>query len=243
MCGRMAPVLVLFLLVGVAPAWSQSIKTDGNIETEGQLVSKVADGTAPLAVDSRTKVASLNADLLDGKTSGSFALLSELLATIDSLDNPDPPCFDNSKRFVNCGNGTVTDTVTGIIWLENANCFSPMTYSAANDSASALTDGQCNLTDGSRPGDWYLPTWEDWNVMTVPYNTCGANPHLVGNGTNGGCHHEDPWALEVQSARYWSSTTIEDETGKAVRVDVEFGLGEPDLKTGEYIPWPVRAGH
>jgi hypothetical protein len=33
----------------------------------------------------------------------------------------DPPCFDNLNRYVDCGNGTVTgtvtDTVTGLIWL------------------------------------------------------------------------------------------------------------------------------
>ena len=26
--------------------------------------------------------------------------------------NPDSPCFDNFNRYVNCGNGTVTDAVT-----------------------------------------------------------------------------------------------------------------------------------
>jgi hypothetical protein len=30
--------------------------------------------------------------------------------------------LDNANRYVNCGNGTVTDTVTGLIWLQNANC-------------------------------------------------------------------------------------------------------------------------
>ena len=28
----------------------------------------------------------------------------------------DAPCFHNTNRYVNCGNGTVTDTVTGLIW-------------------------------------------------------------------------------------------------------------------------------
>ncbi len=35
---------------------------------------------------------------------------------------PDPPCFDASNRFVDCLNGTVTDTVTGFIWLKDADC-------------------------------------------------------------------------------------------------------------------------
>src|SRR5437773_9255267 len=28
-----------------------------------------------------------------------------------------PPCSDNSNRYVDCGNGTVTDSVTGLTWL------------------------------------------------------------------------------------------------------------------------------
>jgi len=30
----------------------------------------------------------------------------------------DGPCFDNVNRYVDCGNGTLTDTVTGLIWLK-----------------------------------------------------------------------------------------------------------------------------
>ncbi len=42
----------------------------GNIRTTGQLISTVASGTAPLSVSSNTKVANLNADLLDGYSAG-----------------------------------------------------------------------------------------------------------------------------------------------------------------------------
>ena len=74
-----------------------------------------------------------------------------------------PPCFDNANRYVNCGNGTVTDTVTGLIWLQNANCFSEI-YSAANQAAAGLAAGQCGLTDGSSAGDWRLPTKAEWQA-------------------------------------------------------------------------------
>ena len=61
----------------------------------------------------------------------------------------DPPCFDNLNRYVDCGNGTVTDTVTGLIWLKEAGCLGPSAYAAANDAAAALQHGDCNLTDNS----------------------------------------------------------------------------------------------
>ena len=32
--------------------------------------------------------------------------------------NPDPPCFSNSVRFVVCGNGTVTDSVSGLMVVD-----------------------------------------------------------------------------------------------------------------------------
>ena len=31
----------------------------------------------------------------------------------------DGPCFSNTDRYVNCGNGTVTDSLTGLIWLQD----------------------------------------------------------------------------------------------------------------------------
>jgi hypothetical protein len=69
--------------------------------------------------------------------------------------HPDPPCFDNINRYVDCGNGTVTDTVTGLIWLQQSDCLGSAGYANANKAAAGLKDGDCGgtLTDGSSPGD------------------------------------------------------------------------------------------
>ena len=94
----------------------------------------------------------------------------------------DGPCFDNTHRFVDCGNGTVHDTVTGLIWMKNANCqtiFGPTyTYAVANTLVRAFSDGQCGLTDGSVEGDWRLPTRAEWEAILddyLPHSTenCG----------------------------------------------------------------------
>ena len=59
-------------------------------------------------------------------------------------------CADNANRFVDCGNGTVTDTQTGLIWLKNVACYTTaMDFATANHTAASLQDGQCGLTDGS----------------------------------------------------------------------------------------------
>jgi len=78
MYGRKLQVLLVLLLLGSALARAQSIATDGNIETDAQLVSNVATGTAPLAVSSTTLVPSLNADQVDGVEGTDLALDADL---------------------------------------------------------------------------------------------------------------------------------------------------------------------
>ncbi len=75
-----------------------------------------------------------------------------------------PPCVDLVNRYVNCGNGTVTDTATGLIWLRQWDCFGPLDWASAHLVARGLREGQCGLTDGSQPGDWRLPTLAEWRA-------------------------------------------------------------------------------
>ncbi|OAD19361.1 thrombospondin type 3 repeat-containing OmpA/MotB protein [Candidatus Thiomargarita nelsonii] len=64
----------------------------------------------------------------------------------------------SSYRYSDNGDGTVTDNRSGLIWLKNANCFGKQKLKIAMQSAANLADGQCGLRDGSRRGDWRLPT-------------------------------------------------------------------------------------
>ena len=159
----------------------------------------------------------------------------------------DAPCFHNTNRYVNCGNGTVTDTVTGLIWLQQADCLANANYSAANQAAAALANLQCGLTDGSSPGDWRLPTKDEWNVTiararalgciagSAPSLTKDAGTTCFGNGTGSSF-------AGVTSEYYWSSTT--DETYPAW-AGVAFLLGGNvggGFKDGALRVWPVRGG-
>ena len=87
-----------------------------------------------------------------------FLSVALLLGSLPAQSRPAPPCADNANRYVDCGNGTVTDQVTGLIWLAEANCFGTQTYTDAMTMAGTLATGQCGLTDGSVAGDWRLPT-------------------------------------------------------------------------------------
>src|SRR5882724_3408899 len=69
-----------------------------------------------------------------------------------------------TPRFTDNLDGTVTDNLTGLIWLQHANCFGIQTWTNALSAANTLHDtgtpdttDDCGLSDGSKPGDWYLP--------------------------------------------------------------------------------------
>ena len=92
-----------------------------------------------------------------GSPAPTMVTLQEIFAKLEG--RPPDTCFDNTgNRFVDCGNGTIKDTETGLYWLKNANCFGINTWANANKDAAELAHGQCGLTDGSLPGDWRLPT-------------------------------------------------------------------------------------
>src|SRR5579862_4179063 len=47
------------------------------------------------------------------------------------------PCGDKSKRYFDCGNGTVTDTLTGLIWLKKAYCLPEANWEDAKKAVAA----------------------------------------------------------------------------------------------------------
>src|SRR5262245_46904637 len=84
------------------------------------------------------------------------------------------PCGGSSTRYVDCGNGTVTDTMTGLIWLKRADCFPESNWKAALQAAATLKTGDCGLTDGSSAGDWRLPTKAEWEATIAKAATLGC---------------------------------------------------------------------
>jgi hypothetical protein len=62
-----------------------------------------------------------------------------------------------AQRFTDNGNGTVTDNLTGLIWLKNAKPCGTKNWTDAIAYCNSLTNGMAGLTDGSAAGDWRLP--------------------------------------------------------------------------------------
>ena len=117
------------------------------------------------------------------------------------------------------GNGTITDTTQGLVWLKDANCYGLITwYSAYATKAPSLQSGQCGLSDNSRAGQWRLPTKVE--LLTRTGNRTGF--------TN------------VQPHGYWSSNTSDYSSYSAWAVSMGSGYAYGNNKGNTLYLWPVR---
>src|SRR5262245_50462415 len=58
------------------------------------------------------------------------------------------PCVDKTKRYVDCGNGTVTDSETGPGWLKQSNCLPSAGVEAAKKDGGGLENRHSKLKEG-----------------------------------------------------------------------------------------------
>ena len=118
-------------------------------------------------------------------------------------------------------NGALIDTSTGLVWLQNANCFGMKNWQDAMNAAASLKSGSCGLTDGSTVGQWRLPTKDE----------------LVARQKN------QQGFINVQSGYYWSGSTFSYNTTSAWFVGMSGGyVVAYGIKTGNFYVWPVRSG-
>ena len=134
-----------------------------------------------------------------------------------------------NPRFTDNGDGTITDNLTGLIWLEDANCFGLQTWAQALTDANTLNSGECGLSDGSVEGDWYLP---NRNELTSLLDLENFNPALPTG---------HPFMNFVSSA-YWSSTTYANSPFSVWYVNFLDGFVFYIVKTVNFYVLPVRGG-
>jgi hypothetical protein len=134
---------------------------------------------------------------------------------------PDP-------RFTDNGDGTVTDKLTGLIWMKNANAFGIITYVEALTAANTLSSGMADLTDGSQAGDWRLPNLRELHS-------------LVNYGSQSPALPPDHPFTNVQSVFYWSSTAMA-QAPLTTRWTLRFVFGDVQYTWIEtvYPVWCVR---
>jgi len=152
------------------------------------------------------------------------------------------PCVDKSKRYNDCGNGTVTDSVTGVIWLKQWNCLPSANFEDAKKAVAGLKNGDCMLTDGSSPGDWRLPTQMEWEATMEKALDMGCSGPTLLNDAGNGCMSAGPSSFtSVEADYYWSSTTLEGQD-RAYFGDIDHGHLLNGAFTTSLRVWPVRGG-
>ena len=106
------------------------------------------------------------------------------------------------SRFIDNKDGTVTDSMTNLIWLKNPNCFGMLDWKSAVQAAKGLKEGKCGpdptfvLSDGSSAGDWRLPTMKE---LCTLIDFSKRDPALP----NGHMFSDAP------PGYHWSATTLE----------------------------------
>ena len=157
-----------------------------------------------------------------------------------------------NPRFTDNSDGTVTDNLTGLIWLKDASCGSLAgtdtwgrgNWFTANSAANALADGTCGLSDGSSAGDWRLPNVRELQSL-IHYGVYSpAVPDTAGTAK---WSAGDPFT-EIQYSSnegpYWTSTADGYLTVTyAWVVYVYYGTaGREAQSTNTLWVWPVRDG-
>ena len=164
---------------------------------------------------------------------------------------PDPPCFNNLDRYVDCGNGTVTDSVTGLIWLQDAACFGATNWASGSTLVAGLSDGQCGLTDASQPGQWRLPTIDEWQATITPAVAMGCSldgtgiPPALTNSAGTACIGiGSTMFYGVVTGGYWSMTANGQHPNNAWVTSLAgtiHGFVYSGVKGHPLHVWPVRA--
>ena len=154
-------------------------------------------------------------------------------------------------RFTDNGNGTVTDNLTGLIWLQNANCGgygvwpdnAPDLPTALADVTELNTSGTMNAlncgdtsNNGSHQTDWRLPNIKEL-LSLIDYgfqqpalsNTAGTDRWVEG----------DPFIGVPSIPSYLSSTTTAECSD--CWWSVSFDHGSSGYLEQGYV-WPVRGG-
>ena len=188
---------------------------------------------------------------LGGRANGSSTYMAAMCLLIRTGAMPPPYVWPVRgqlhelplPRFVDNGNGTVTDMASGLIWLKNASCFGSQKWEQAMNSAKSLADGQCGLTDGSTAGQWRLPSIRMLKSL-ISYNFFGpalSNAARTDQWQDGDAFSGVPFSSLPDWLAVWSSSTEVRPRTRAWTVDFYDGAVAPHEKLNpDSYGWPMR---
>lgn len=137
-----------------------------------------------------------------------------------------------TPRFTLNGDGTVTDNLTGLIWLQDANCFGEVTWISAPAQVASLNSGSVTTC-----ANYTAATFDDWRVPNVR-----ELASLIDYGRYTPCLPTGHPFVAVQADYYWTSSTDVKNTGYGWGMSFDDGLASTLFKPGYNYVWPVRGG-
>ncbi len=166
---------------------------------------------------------------------------------IVSVNHALSDCPAPGPRFVDNGNGTISDTQSGLQWEKKSDDNSihdqltTYTWSAnANDmDGTAFTVFLAGLnTSPCFTGhcDWRLPTVSELETLVDATRFAPAIDPAFNHDCTSGCHVETCSCTNIDYA--WATPTLADLPDTAWAVDFNYGYANGFLKT---IPYGVRA--
>lgn len=202
--------LALWLVVGYGPFLPASdatmrITDDGLVFPDGTRQTTAATGTGPGSPVPRTGQTTSYRPGDDGDLQ-------------KGVPSPQP-------RFVDNGDSTVTDNLTGLMWVKDPHELPDNTDGKTWNDAIDF----CNALTYAGYSDWYLPNRRQlfsliddsqWWPALPPGHPFTENPCLM----------------------YWTGTTFEGQHTRAWLVHLWHGQVVNDRKSGELCVWPVRDG-
>lgn len=149
-----------------------------------------------------------------------------------------------TPRFTKNNDGTVTDNLTGLVWLADANCFGTLGWLMALGAASALHDSgtpvptdDCGLSEGSIAGQWRLANVREMSSLIHFGFEDPAIPNTAGTGP---WAWDDPFTDVRADNEYWTSTSSVNNGLGAWNVQARSGGVQLESKTELNYVWAVR---
>jgi hypothetical protein len=129
----------------------------------------------------------------------------------------------NHPRYIDNGDGTVTDTFTNLMWVQNAQFFGIMNWYEAIEA--------CNNMSFADYDDWRMPNVREMlSLIDYGYNDPSLTPgHPFIN-------------VPQYPGVYWSSTTYAGNND-VFHVPISNGTVNHVNKIGLKFVWPVRGGY
>lgn len=135
------------------------------------------------------------------------------------------------SRFTDNGDGTITDSLTGLMWLKDAGCFGFRHWESAvgvvSHFNSAPDDYNCEDYSGGY-SDWVLPNINEIESL--------LNAEEASNGG----WLESQGFVDIQ-AQYWSSTTHAEFTEQAWYFGTGGSIAYSSKTPTNFRVWPVRS--